>query len=75
MSIEQRLREIQRESSSDAPGDPERFRRVALTESEMMSQGKAIRATLEAKRRASRRNRRRSCRSIHTARGDGGMRR
>lgn len=48
MSIEQRLQEIRRESSSDAPGDPERFRRVALTEKEMMSQGEAIRATLEA---------------------------
>lgn len=48
MSIEQRLQEIQRESSSDAPGDPERFRRVALTEKEMMSQGDAIRATLTA---------------------------
>ena len=48
MSIEQRLREIRRESSSDAAGDPERFRRVALTETEMMSQGDAIRATLEA---------------------------
>ncbi len=48
MNIEQQLREIRRESSSDAPGDPERFRRVALTEKEMMSQGEAIRATLEA---------------------------
>lgn len=48
MSIEQRLKEIRRESSSDAAGDPERFRRVALTEREMMSQGEAIRATLEA---------------------------
>ncbi|QBF32055.1 SIS domain-containing protein [Thalassococcus sp. S3] len=48
MSIEQRLTQIRRESSSDAPGDPERFRRVALTETEMMSQGEAIRATLEA---------------------------
>lgn len=48
MSIEQRLQEIRRESSSDAPGDPERFRRVALTETEMMSQGTAIRDTLEA---------------------------
>ncbi len=47
MSIEQRLQEIRRESSSDAPGDPERFRRVALTEKEMMTQGEAIRATLE----------------------------
>lgn len=48
MSIEQRLKEIRRESSSDAPGDPERFRRVALTEKEMMAQGEAIRVTLEA---------------------------
>ena len=48
MSIEQRLHEIRRESSSDAAGDPERFRRVALTRTEMMSQGDAIRATLEA---------------------------
>ena len=48
MSIEQRLQEIRRESSSDAVGDAERFRRVALTETEMMSQGAAIRATLEA---------------------------
>jgi glucosamine 6-phosphate synthetase-like amidotransferase/phosphosugar isomerase protein len=48
MSLEQRLTQIRRESSSDAPGDPERFRRVALTETEMMAQGAAIRATLEA---------------------------
>lgn len=48
MDIEQRIGEIRRESSSDAPGDPERFRRVALTEKEMMSQGEAIRATLAA---------------------------
>lgn len=48
MSFEQRLQEIRRESSSDDAGDPERFRRVALTEKEMMSQGEAIRATLEA---------------------------
>ncbi|MEM1067137.1 MAG: SIS domain-containing protein [Pseudomonadota bacterium] len=48
MSFEHRVHEIRRESSSDAPGDPERFRRVALTESEMMSQGDAIRATLAA---------------------------
>jgi glucosamine 6-phosphate synthetase-like amidotransferase/phosphosugar isomerase protein len=48
VSIEQRLQEIRRESSSDEVGDPERFRRVALTETEMMSQGAAIRATLEA---------------------------
>lgn len=48
MDIEQRLKDIRRESSSDAPGDPERFRRVALTETEMMAQGAAIRATLDA---------------------------
>ncbi|MBO6720086.1 MAG: SIS domain-containing protein [Rhizobiaceae bacterium] len=51
MGIEHRLQEIRRESSTDAPGDPERFRRVALTETEMMSQGDAIRATLEANAR------------------------
>lgn len=38
---------IKREFSSDAPGDPERMRRVELTNTEMMSQGAAIRATLE----------------------------
>jgi glucosamine--fructose-6-phosphate aminotransferase (isomerizing) len=48
MGIQDRLKEIRRESSSDAPGDPERFRRVALTGGEMMSQGDAIRATLAA---------------------------
>ncbi|MEM6383127.1 MAG: SIS domain-containing protein [Pseudomonadota bacterium] len=48
MNIAHRIQEIRRESSSDAPGDPERFRRVALTKTEMMSQGDAIRATLEA---------------------------
>lgn len=48
ISIEQRLRDIRRESSSDAPGDPERFRRVALTNDEMMRQGEAIRQTLAA---------------------------
>lgn len=48
MSFEQRLKEIRRESSSDAAGDPERFRRVALTEREMMNQGEAIRATVAA---------------------------
>ncbi|MDG4650172.1 SIS domain-containing protein [Roseibacterium sp. SDUM158017] len=48
MSIEQRINEIRRESSSDAAGDPERFRRVALTEKEMMAQGDAIRSTLAA---------------------------
>ncbi len=31
MSIQERLKEIRRESSSDAPGDTERFRRVGLT--------------------------------------------
>ncbi len=48
MIIEERLKSIRRESSSDAPGDPERFRRVALTNTEMMSQGAAIRDTLAA---------------------------
>jgi glucosamine 6-phosphate synthetase-like amidotransferase/phosphosugar isomerase protein len=48
MDIEQQLKAIRRESSSDAPGDPERFRRVALTNTEMMAQGDAIRATLAA---------------------------
>ena len=48
LDIELRLKEIRRESSSDAPGDPERFRRVALTNDEMMAQGKAIRETLAA---------------------------
>ena len=48
MSIDQRIIEIRRESSTDEPGDPERFRRVALTEKEMMSQGTAIRSTLES---------------------------
>lgn len=48
MALEERLKEIRRESSSDAPGDPERFRRVALTNEEMMAQGEAISATLEA---------------------------
>jgi glutamine---fructose-6-phosphate transaminase (isomerizing) len=38
-------RAIKREFSSDAPGDPERFRRVELTNAEMMSQGAAMRAT------------------------------
>lgn len=46
MNIEQRLKSIRRESSSDAPGDPERLRRVGLTNIEMMSQGQAIRDTL-----------------------------
>ena len=46
MTIEERLKSIRRESSSDAPGDPERFRRVALTRTEMMTQGAAIRDTL-----------------------------
>ena len=47
MNLEERLQTIRRESSTDAPGDPERFRRVALTNTEMMQQGEAIRATLE----------------------------
>ncbi len=47
MTIQERLKTIRRESSSDAPGDPERFRRVALTNTEMMTQGDAIRDTLE----------------------------
>jgi len=38
---------LKRESSSDAPGDPERFRRVELTNVEMMAQGQAITRTLE----------------------------
>jgi glutamine---fructose-6-phosphate transaminase (isomerizing) len=48
MTLAQRLDAIRRESSSDAPGDPERFRRVALTNTEMMAQGDAIRQTLAA---------------------------
>lgn len=48
MTIAERIKAIQRESSSDAPGDPERFRRVTLTNTEMMSQPDAIRATLAA---------------------------
>lgn len=48
IDLEARLREIRRESSSDAPGDKERFRRVALTNDEMMKQGAAIRETLAA---------------------------
>jgi glucosamine 6-phosphate synthetase-like amidotransferase/phosphosugar isomerase protein len=51
MGMQDRLKEIRRESSSDAPGDPERFRRVALTGTEMMGQGDAIRATLAANAR------------------------
>ncbi len=39
---------IKREFSSDAPGDPERFRRVELTNQEMMAQGDAMRATFES---------------------------
>lgn len=50
MTIAERLKSIRRESSSDAPGDPERFRRVALTQTEMMSQPEAIRETLAANR-------------------------
>ena len=41
---------IKREFSSDAPGDPERFRRVELTNHEMMAQGAAMRATLDTTR-------------------------
>ena len=48
MNFEQRMRDIRHEPSSDAPGDPERLRRIALTKTEMMTQGEAIRATLEA---------------------------
>jgi glutamine---fructose-6-phosphate transaminase (isomerizing) len=48
MTLLERLKDIRRESSSDAPGDPERFRRVALTNTEMMAQGDAIRDTLAA---------------------------
>jgi glucosamine 6-phosphate synthetase-like amidotransferase/phosphosugar isomerase protein len=48
MTLMERLKDIRRESSSDAPGDPERFRRVALTNAEMMAQGQAIRETLAA---------------------------
>lgn len=50
MSIDQRLKEIRREFSSDTAGDPERFRRVALTKREMMAQGEAIQATLNGNR-------------------------
>ncbi len=39
---------IKREFSSDAPGDPERFRRVELTNQEMMAQGDAMRATFDS---------------------------
>jgi glutamine---fructose-6-phosphate transaminase (isomerizing) len=38
---------IKREFSSDAPGDPERLRRVELTNQEMMTQGAAMRTTLK----------------------------
>jgi glucosamine 6-phosphate synthetase-like amidotransferase/phosphosugar isomerase protein len=48
MDIAERLKSIRRESSSDDAGDPERFRRVALTNAEMMAQGEAIRATIAA---------------------------
>jgi glucosamine 6-phosphate synthetase-like amidotransferase/phosphosugar isomerase protein len=48
MSLAQKIESIRRESSSDAPGDPERLRRVGLTNLEMMAQGDAIRATLAA---------------------------
>ena len=43
----QQFKTLKRESSSDAPGDPERFRRVELTNLEMMAQGLAISRTLE----------------------------
>lgn len=48
MTIAERLKAIRRESSSDAAGDPERLRRVALTNTEMMAQGDSIRATFKA---------------------------
>ena len=48
MKIEERLKEIRREVVLGRAGDPERFRRVALTNQEMMAQGDAIRATLAA---------------------------
>lgn len=48
MGIQDRLKDIRRESSSDKPGDAERFRRVGLTGKEMMAQGAAIRNTLAA---------------------------
>ena len=48
MTLAQRIESIRRESSSDAPGDPERLRRVGLTNQEMMAQGAAISATLAA---------------------------
>jgi glutamine---fructose-6-phosphate transaminase (isomerizing) len=41
---------IKREFSSDAAGDPERFRRVELTNQEMMAQGAAMRATFDSVR-------------------------
>ncbi|MCA3585436.1 MAG: SIS domain-containing protein [Methylocystis sp.] len=39
---------IKREFSSDAAGDPERFRRVELTRQEMMAQGDAMRETFQS---------------------------
>lgn len=48
--VMQQYKAIKRESSSDAPGDPERFRRVELTRTEMMAQGDAMRRTLETTR-------------------------
>lgn len=48
MELDKRILEIRRESSSDEVGDQERFRRVELTKIEMMSQGSAVRATLDA---------------------------
>jgi glutamine---fructose-6-phosphate transaminase (isomerizing) len=41
---------IKREFSTDAAGDPERFRRVELTNTEMMAQGAAMRATFDSVR-------------------------
>jgi glucosamine 6-phosphate synthetase-like amidotransferase/phosphosugar isomerase protein len=46
----QQVQALKRESSTDTPGDPERFRRVELTAIEMMAQGEAIRSTLETAR-------------------------
>ena len=48
MELDKRILEIRRESSSDEVGDQERFRRVELTKIEMMSQGSAVRDTLDA---------------------------
>ena len=48
----QQFKALKRESSSDAPGDPERFRRVELTHTEMMAQGDAMTRTLSTTREA-----------------------